>query len=155
SSPPIPRATRRTPPPYARSTPRCPTRRSAGAARTSCGACWTCPCCSTRRRGVSAGRRRPGTTYGPSSCSWGVLPAAQARTDEACHQLLRADRLGAQRQGRFVQVGGHVVVVAFEGTRRDAEALGELVELAEGHVADQMRPEPPVRGPEGAVDEDG
>ena len=49
-------------------------------------------------------------------------------------------------------IGGHVVMIALERARRDAQQLGEGVQLMGGHVADQMGPEPPVRRPPGRVD---
>ena len=53
------------------------------------------------------------------------------------------------------RVLGNVVVVAVESAGRDALLLGERVQLGQIRVADEMRPQPAVRGPDGVVDENG
>lgn len=55
-------------------------------------------------------------------------------------EFLAADGVCAEPYGLVIRHVGDVVVVAFEGARRSAEPLGELVQLGEGDVADQMGP---------------
>ena len=76
-----------------------------------------------------------------------VFGAAEAGFLEEDRYLLGADQAGAEPAGGGEAVGGDVVVVAVEAAAGGAEQLGEGVQLGEGDVADQVRPEPAVGGP--------
>lgn len=84
-----------------------------------------------------------------------MLALAQTRSSEATDQVSAVYRGGADSDGLISQVGRHVVVVALKSATRDAEALGEAVELLVGLVADQMGPLSASPGPHGRIDEDG
>ena len=51
-------------------------------------------------------------------------------------------------------MGGHVVVVAVEGPRRQPDPTGEVVQLRVGGVAHEVGKHGAVRGPLRRVDED-
>ncbi len=63
--------------------------------------------------------------------------------------------LGATGDELGDEVVRNVVVISVEAARRDVVDPGEGVQLVKALVADQVRPEPAVRGPERIVDEDG
>src|SRR5690606_26336289 len=83
-----------------------------------------------------------------------VLGPAQAGGAQQPHDLPAGDhpRPEAHRQGEALL--RQVVVIPVETASRRPEPLSEGVQLVEGDIADQMRPEPPPGGPGGRVDID-
>ena len=73
---------------------------------------------------------------------------AQSRRDQPADELVAVDVHGAGGDEPGVRLVGHVVVIAIESAARDAVRRGERVQLVEVAVADQMRPQPAVRGPQ-------
>ena len=77
----------------------------------------------------------------------GLLKAAQEFASSHGHRALRHEVRDA--------VLGHVVVVVVEAAPRDPRRCREGVELFVGLVADQVRPDGAMGGPDGRIDEDG
>ena len=84
-----------------------------------------------------------------------VLAAAQAAADQTLDQFPGADGLGAEDDQAVVAALGHVVVVPVEGALRETCPGGELVQLFERCIGDQMREHRAVGRPGRGVDEDG
>src|SRR5665647_883486 len=77
-------------------------------------------------------------------------PAVTQETDE----LLALGGPRAGRDQRGIQLLGHVKMIALEPTSRYSCVLGKGDQLVRGGVADQVRPQPSVRGPAWWVDPD-
>src|SRR5690606_12745419 len=85
-----------------------------------------------------------------------ALPLAEPQPArvQLADQLAPLDQDRPGRDDLGVPLGGHVVVVALEGARRDAHPGGERVQFLQRGVADDVRPEAAVRGPDRRVDPD-
>ncbi len=106
-----------------------------------------------REAAVRAADDGPGPP--PALARGRCLPAAQSGGRETGQQLAGWHGLRPQGEQLLPQPGRHVVVVALEGPRRDAELLREGVQLVVRHVADQVRPELAAPRPHRRVDQDG
>ncbi len=68
---------------------------------------------------------------------------------------MAGDGLRAPRDQAGARVFGDVVVIEVETPTRKSVQAGELMELIEVRITDQMRPQPVVCGPTRVVDQNG
>src|SRR5450759_5306605 len=94
---------------------------------------------------IAVGRERP-------------LPLAllepQAAVTQKTGELLTSSGARAGRDQSGIQLLGHVKMVAVKPTSSYAGPHGEPVQFVIGGVADDMRPQPAVRGPAWWIDPD-
>jgi len=79
----------------------------------------------------------------------------QAGSTKTSHQLTTRRRRGTGGDHVGVVLLGDVVVVTLERSPRDPHPLGEVVQLGERRIADQVRPLPAAEPPHRFVDEHG
>ena len=107
-----------------------------------------------RNGGATAPSTRPvGRRRGSGSSFGGAQP--EPGGPQPADQLAALHDLGPGRHDGGEMLLGNVVVVPLEPPARDAEPIGEVVELVERAVADDVRPPAPTVPPAGLVDEDG
>ena len=77
-----------------------------------------------------------------------------SRCVESGNDLARGDRDGALRYCLIPVLIRNVIVISLEATLGDSKLARERVQLLDRRVADEVTPQPIVRGPDRGVDED-